>query len=454
MSGRQAPGPCGEQLRASLSRIRNDALTEYLALHAHYGDVVRLPLFPHPLYLLRHPDAIQHVLRDQPQRYRKGRLFKSIASVQGQGLLTSEGGFWRQQRRFMQPVFRQRHVYLFYEAVIEEAQSLVSGWRLAAQSGEPINVTAWLHRWAFRVVGRSLLGLQPVDLDPLARQIESIATPLMHHLASGSLRHPYVPTWFPTPRTRRFRRALRAYHDIAQHIVDIRRQTMSTDRAVETDLLSRLIRTHGADEGLTPKQLRDEIITLIGAGVETSATALSWAWYLLAQHPEVSQRLQAEIDAQLAGRMPLPDALADLPYSRMILDETMRLYPPSAVLPRQANAVDDLEGYTIPKHALVLMSQYVTHRHPDFWPNPECFDPERFTPERAAKQHRFAYFPFGAGPRVCIGKPLALFDMHLTFVTIAQTYVLRLIPERPVQPALGATLHPRGDLWMTVHERG
>jgi cytochrome P450 len=219
-------------------------------------------------------------------------------------------------------------------------------------------------------------------------------------------------------------------------------------------LLSRLIRAHGADEGLTPKQLRDEIITLIGAGVETSATALSWAWYLLAQHPEVSQRLQAEIDAQLAGRVPLPDELATLPYSRMILDETMRLYPPSAVLPRQANAVDDLEGYTIPKHALVLMSQYVTHRHPDFWPNPECFDPKRFTPERAAKQHRFAYFPFGAGPRVCIGKPLALFDMHLTFVTIAQAYVLRLIPKRPVQPALGATLHPRGDLWMTVHERG
>jgi cytochrome P450 len=306
------------------------------------------------------------------------------------------------------------------------------------------------------------LGLQPADLDPIARQIESIAAPLIYHLASGNTHHAGLLTdalaWLPAPRTRRFRRALRAYHDIAQHIVEMRRQTMSPNPEADTDLLSRLIRAHDEEAGLTPKQLRDEIITFIGAGVETSAAALSWVWYLLAQHSEVTQRLHAEIDNRLAGRVPLPDDLAKLPYSRMILEETMRLYPPSAVLPRQANAVDHLavthlESYTIPKHAVVLMSQYVTHRHPGFWPDPERFDPERFTPERVAEQHRFAYFPFGAGPRVCIGKPLALLEMHLTLITMAQTYVLRLIPDRPVQPALGATLHPRGGLWMTVHER-
>jgi len=462
VSRQYAPGPHGKQLRTSLSRIRHDALTEYLALHARYGDVVCLPLFSRPLYLVRHPDAIQHILHDQAQRYRKGDRFKSIVSVQGRGLLTSEGGFWRQQRRLMQPVFRQQHVHWFYEVVIEEAQSMVYGWRHAARSREPVNVTAWLHRLAFRVVGRALLGLQPADLDPIARQIESIAALLIHHLASGSTRHAgilaYALAWLPAPRTRRFRRALRAYHDIARHIVEKRRQTMSPNPAADTDLLSRLIRAHDAKAGLTPKQLRDEIITFIGAGVETSATALSWTWYLLAQHPEMTQRLQAEIDNRLAGRPPLPDDLAELPYSRIILEETMRLYPPSAILPRQANTVDHLaadhlESYTIPKHAVVLMSPYVTHRHPGFWPDPERFDPERFTPERAADQHRFAYFPFGAGPRVCIGKPLALLEMHLTLITMAQTYVLRLIPDRPVQPALGATLHPRGGLWMTVHER-
>lgn len=453
MSIQHAPGPHGRQLRASLSRIRHDALTESLALHAHYGDIVRLPMLPYPLYLVRHPDAIQHILRDRAQYYRKGRLFRSIAAVQGQGLLTSEGAFWRQQRRRIQPVFRQRHVNLFYEVIMEEAQSLVYGWRHAAQTGEPVNVTAWLHRLAFRVVGRALLGLHAAELDPIASQIESIAAPLMHHLASGGTRHTWLPAWLPTSRNRRFQRARRAYHDIAQHIVDARRHSMPPDHATDTDLLSRLILAHDTATDLTSKQLRDEIITLIGAGVETSATALSWAWYLLAQHPEASQRLQAELDHHLAGRAPLLDDMADLPYSRMLLEETMRLYPPSAMLPRQANAVDHIEGYTVPKHAIVLMSPYVTHRHPDFWAAPERFDPERFTPEQTAKRHRFAYFPFGAGPRVCIGQSLALLEMHAALATVAQTYALRLLPGRPVQPALGATLHPRGGLWMSVHER-
>jgi cytochrome P450 len=410
-------------------------------------------MFPHPLYLVRHPDSIQHVLRDQAQRYRKGKGFRSIAAVQGQGLLTSEGGIWRRQRRLMQPVFRQQHVHVFYDVVIEEARALVCGWRNAAQTGEPVHVSAWLRRLAFRVVGRALLGLHPEHLDPLARQIESIAAPLMQHFVSGSSRQVLPPAWFPILRNRRFRRALRAYHDIAQHIIDLRRQTMSLDHVADTDLLCRLIRAHDAEAGLTSRQLRDEIITFIGAGVETSATALSWVCYLLAQHPEVNQRLQAAIDNRLAGRAPWPDDMAELPYSRMVLEETMRLYPPSAVLPRQANALDHIGDYTVPKHAVVLMSQYVTHRHPDFWPDPERFDPERFAPERAAQQHRFAYFPFGAGARACIGKPLALLEMQLTLVIIAQTYVLRLLPEHPVQPTLGTTLSPRGGLWMTVNER-
>jgi cytochrome P450 len=344
-------------------------------------------------------------------------------------------------------------VQVFYDVVIEEARALVCGWRHAAQTGEPVHVSAWLRRLAFRVVGRALLGLHPEHLDPLARQVESIAAPLMQHFVSGSSRQVLPPAWFPILRNRRFRRALRAYHDIAQHIIDLRRQTMSLDHVADTDLLCRLIRAHDAEAGLTSRQLRDEIITFIGAGVETSATALSWVCYLLAQHPEVNQRLQAAIDNRLAGRAPWPDDMAELPYSRMVLEETMRLYPPSAVLPRQANALDHIGDYTVPKHAVVLMSQYVTHRHPDFWPDPERFDPERFAPERAAQQHRFAYFPFGAGARACIGKPLALLEMQLTLVIIAQTYVLRLLPEHPVQPTLGTTLSPRGGLWMTVNER-
>ena len=454
MFERRAPGPQGKELRASLRRLRRDALTTALALHARYGDVVRLAMRPHPLYLARHPDAVQHILRDQAAQYRKGQWFEAIAAVQGEGLLTSEGDLWRRQRRLAQPVFRQRHVQGFYDIIIDEAQALAQGWRQATQDGRATPVSAWLHRLAFRVVGRALLGLPPETLDPLARRLEAIAPPLMRHLISGGQRAPRLPAWLPTPRARRFRRALRGYHDIAQHMVDLRRQTMSPDPEADPDLLARLIRAHDATTGAAPKALRDDIITFIGAGVETSATALSWAFYLLAQHPEANHRLQAEIDARLAGRAPRPDNLAELHYSRMILDETLRLYPPSAVIPRQANAADDIGGYRVPTHAIVLLSPYVTHRIAAFWPDPERFDPERFAPERVRQQRRFAYFPFGAGPRACIGQSMALFEMQLTLVTLAQRYTLHLLPERPAAPALGATLQPRGGLWMTVRERG
>ena len=453
MFKRCAPGPHGKQLRASVRHLRRDALTALLALHTRYGDIVRLPVFPRPFYLARRPDMVQHILRDQAARYRKGKWFEAIAAVQGEGLLASEGDLWRRQRRLAQPVFRQRHVQGFYDIIIDEAQDLAHGWRQAAQSGKATPVSAWLHRLAFRVVGRALLGLHPEALDPLARQLEAIAPPLMHHLVSGGLRAPRLPDWLPTPRARRFRRALRAYHDITQHMVDLRRRTLSPDPEADPDLLSRLIRASDATTGLTPKALRDNVITFIGAGVETSATALSWAFYLLAKHPEANRRLQTEIDARLRGRAPQPDDLAALPYSRMILDETLRLYPPSAVIPRQANAADDIGGYYAPKHAIVLLSPYATHRHAALWPDPERFDPERFTPARLSQQHRFAYFPFGAGPRACIGKSMALFEMQLTLVTLAQRYTLQLLPERPVTPALGVTLQPRGGLWMTVRER-
>jgi cytochrome P450 len=220
-------------------------------------------------------------------------------------------------------------------------------------------------------------------------------------------------------------------------------------------LLARLITAHDEASGddTTDQQLRDEVITLIGAGVETSAHALSWTWHLLAQHPDVIHQLQAELDAVIGARSPTLADLPQLPYSRMILDETLRLYPPSAILPRQANAADRIGAYRIPRHAVMMMSQYVTHRHPDFWPEPERFDPSRFDPTQTDVRHRFAYFPFGEGPRVCIGRSLALMEMHIMLATLAQVYTLHEIPGRVVQPELAATLRPRHGLWMTVHER-
>jgi cytochrome P450 len=222
-----------------------------------------------------------------------------------------------------------------------------------------------------------------------------------------------------------------------------------------TDVLALLLAAcdDTSGEGLSDRQLRDEVITFIGAGAETSAHALSWTWYLLAQHPEIARHVHAELDTVLGGRPPTLHDLPHLPYSRMVLDEALRLYPPSVVLPRQANAADEISGYAVPPDAVVVISQYIVHRHPDFWSAPEQFQPERFTPAQEARRHRFAYIPFGEGPRMCIGKAFALMEMHLVLATIAQAYTLQVAPEHPVVPELAVTLRPRDGLWMTVHTR-
>lgn len=449
------PGPRGRALRQSVRRLQHHALAEYQSLRTQFGEVVQLPLWPYPLYLVSHPDAIQYVLRDNHSNYRKGVLFQSIAALQGQGLLTSDGALWRRQRRLAQQAFRPQHLAVLGTIMTEEIRGIMHGWRYAARTGEPINVAAWMHRLTFRIVGRALLGIVPEALDEMGRQLQAIGQQLFPYLATPLTRTWALPAWLPTPSRWRFRRAIAAYNALAQQVITARRLARQ-HHAAPGELLAFLLAAVDDDTGtaLPEQQLRDEVITFIGAGVETSAQALSWAWYLLACHPAVAQQVQTELAAVLGARPPIPEDLPHLPYCRMVLDEVLRLYPPAAILPRQANAADVLGGYAIPKNAVILMSQYVTHRHPEFWPDPERFCPERFTPTQVATRHRFAYFPFGEGPRVCIGKPFALMEMHLAFATIAQAYNLQLLADRPVVPHLATTLQPRGGLWMTVQARG
>ena len=450
-----APGPRAGALWQSARRLQQQPLAEYVSLRHQFGDVVRLPLLPYPLYLLSHPQAVQHVLRDHASNYRKGILFRSIAALQGQGLLTSEGELWRRQRHLANPAFRQRHVALFASIMAEEAQAVVESWRSIARTGKPINVVAWMHRLTFRIVGRTLLGIAPAALDEVARQLQAVGEQIMPYLMTRLTRTWALPAWVPTPHRWRFRRAVRVYNTLAQQLLTMRRLALQHERAASTDLLAMLIAAGDTttDAGLTEPQLRDAVITFIGAGVETSAQVLSWTWYLLARHPEVAQRLRAELAGHLGTRLPTLEDLPSLAYGRMVLDEAMRLYPPAAILPRQANAADEVGGYAVPRNAVVLLSPYVTHRHPDFWPEPERFCPERFTTEQAAVRHRFAYFPFGEGMRQCIGKPFALMEMQLLLAVIAQAYSLRLVAERPTVPSLNTTLQPRDGLWMTIQAR-
>lgn len=444
------PGPRGAAVRQSLRQLRQHPLPTLLRLHQQYGDIVCLPRWSQTVYLVRHPAALHHVLHANAGNYRKGRLLAPVRALQGEGLLTSEGETWRQQRRLLQPFWRPQHLARYDVIIQEEVQALAQAWRPLAQTGQACNVVAWMQRLTFRIIGRAVLGLAPEALDPLGRQLQALARRLAPGL-SAALASPWS-RWLPTRRQWRFARAINDYHALAQALIDVRQRTRTP---ADTDLLAVLLAAHETPGApvLSPQHLRDMVITLIGAGVEPTAHALSWTWWLLATHPEVSQRLQAEVDTVLPPR---PATLADLPYvpySRMVLDEALRLYPPAALVSRQARAADKLGGYAIPPDAVLLLSPYVMHRHPAYWSEPERFDPERFDAARLETRPRGVYLPFGLGPRHCIGQGFALRTMQLALVTLARAYTLRLVPEHPVLPRLAITLQPAAGLWMTVQAR-
>lgn len=429
-------------------------LDELLTLpETRYG-IVRIPRFRLPTYLVSHPDGIRYVLRDNAGNYRKGAFFRSIALLQGQGLLTSEGEEWQRQRRAAQPAFSQDALEQSYGAVMaEEAQGIGDCWRQAARAREPINVAAWMHRLTFRTVARTLLGIRSEDLDGLGRQLQEVGGRLRPFLGTGNAGTRAPAKWFPVPLQRRFRHAISDYHSIVQRLIDERVAAGGGRAGQAPILMDMLIEDHRRRRGKA-RQLREQLIAFIGAGVETTAQALSWAWYLLACHVEGEGRLQAELDTVLCGSVPELADLPRLPYSRMVVDEALRLFPPAAVIPRQANARDNIGGFEVHRNARLLISPYVTHRRGDLWPQAHQFRPERFAPGNDAGRHRYAYLPFGAGPRSCIGRQFALAEMQLALAALARRYALRLVPGRRVVPEMTTTLGPRDGLWMTVHERG
>ena len=450
-----AGAPSGQASKADPTPVQQHSLLDdLLALLETGDDVARLSRFCLPTFLVSHPDGVRHVLRDNAGNYRKGAFFRSIALLQGQGLLTSEGESWHRQRLEAQPAFRQDGQGEAYGLVMaEEARGIVSGWQGFARSGEPINVAAWMHRLTFRIAARALLGVRPDGLDDLGRQLQDVGGRLRPFLASGMAGTWPPAKWFPVRMRRRFRRAIADYHAIVQRLIDARIAAGGSEPSRMPNLLDLLIAAHANRSGKA-RQLREQVIAFIGAGVETTAQALSWAWYLLALHARCGNRLRAELDAELGGSVPQIVDLARLSYTRMVVDEVLRLYPPAAVIPRQANAADNIAGVRVPRNARLLVSPYVTHRHAEFWPQPERFRPERFAPGEEAGRHRFAYLPFGAGPRTCIGRQFALTEMQLVLAALAQRYRLRLLPGRRVVAEMTTTLGPRGGLWMTVHERG
>src|SRR5215210_54358 len=443
------PGPRGNVVLGSIGDLYRDRLRFVLDVASTYGDVVQYRVAHIRMYQVNHPEGVGRLLHDNHCNYSKDvATFGTLRLILGNGLFTSDGDFWRRQRRLAQPAFHRRRVAACGELMTDATLAMLERWRPSVAQSRPLDVATEFMHLTLEVATRALFSTSVErDLDKIGPAI----TTLLNEVTFRFTFPFYPPLKVPTPRNRRFLAARATLDSVIYRIIAERRRRPSE----HDDLLALLMEACDEEtgEGMSDRQLRDEVITLFVAGHETTANALTWASYLLSTHEGLACRLRTEVDEALQGRLPTAADLPDLPYTRMVIDETLRLYPPAWITNRRAIEDDTMCGYRLPADAIVSISPYVTHRDPTLWENPEGFDPGRFAPERSTGRPHYAYFPFGGGPRQCIGKGFALMEATLVLALLAQRYELHLVPGRRVETVAMATLRPRHGMWMTAHPR-
>ncbi len=440
---RTAPRVRGHFLTGNLPEIFGDPLSFFTRAARDYGDIVLLRQLNTPLYLVSRPDYIESVLVTNNQNFVKSIGLRRSRLLLGNGLLTSEGDFWRHQRRLIQPAFHRQRITTYGETMVAYAERTAAQWR----DGATCDIHPEMMRLTLQIVAKTLFDADVTqDTDEVGQALEVVLRQFIARAATGFL----VPETWPTPGNLRMRRAVARLDRIIYRIIEERRR----EDKDHGDLLSILLCAQD-DEGttMTDKQLRDEVMTLFLAGHETTAIALSWTWYLLSQNPEVEHKLHAELKDVLGGRPPTVADLARLPYTDAVIKESMRLYPPAWVIGREALAPFQLGDYALPKGATVLTSQWVMHRDPRYFDEPERFSPERWSGEFERRLPRFAYFPFGGGPRQCIGNSFAVMEANLLLATLAQHFTLSLSSEARIKPLPAITLRPRYGIPMILQTR-
>jgi cytochrome P450 len=447
-----APMPRGHWLWGHLRERETDPLGLFLRGRAQLGDVVRYRMGPVHVEQLSHPDHVKHVLADASARYTKGDIFAKTRPLVGNGLLTAEGEFWKRQRRLSQPAFHKDRLALLASVMTHATAETLATWEAPVSAGKPLPVFTEMMRLTLTVVVRALFGLDVSGKTQTLGDAFTQALEVTNRRIISPL--PYLPQLYrlPTRDNQTFARAQATLNGIVEGLITERR---ARGAQADEDLLGMLMTAADADTGdaFDDLQLRDEVMTLLLAGHETTATALAWTFHLLEQNPEQEALLHEEVDRELGGRMP---TLADLPrlrYTGCVFEEAMRLYPPIWALPRTPHEDDEVGGYRIPKGDIVVLVPYVTHRHPDFWPDPERFDPTRFLPEASRQRPRWAYLPFGGGQRQCIGNHFAMMEAQFILAMVAQRFRLRGVPGVPVLPEPLLTLRPKGPLPMHARRR-
>ena len=445
--GREIPGPRGHPILGSIREIQRDNVQAFMDAWLAHGDIVHFR-GPLTINLLVHPDYVERVLRDNVANYpRPEFVTEKLKSIVGEGLVAAEGERWANARRVAQPAFDSARLEGFGETMIKTTGEMLERWKSYADSGKPLDVKSEMMHISLANLATALFNF---DLREALDEIEPAVYYALSH-TNRRLTSPIDPQKLPLPSTRRFNATLNALNSVIYRIIGEHRKETDPTK----DFVSMLLDSQDPESGapITDRQARDEVIGFFIAGHETVSSALTWSFYLLSQNPDCWRKLKAEVDEVLGGRTPTVADVPNLKYTEYVLLEAMRLYPPIFVLMRTALDDDVVGGYHIPKGSTVVLCAYVTHRHPDFWENPEGFDPERFTPERSAGLPRMAYFPYGGGPRKCIGNTFASLEMPLVMAMVAQKYNLNLIPEQVVFPEPAISLRPRDPLLMRVERR-
>lgn len=437
------PGPRGLPWIGSFIDARRDVLGLLERGVREHGPTVRFRMGPYRLVIVNRPEDVRHVLVQNRDNYIKSPSYRFLRSVLGNGLLTSEGKLWRRQRKLAQPAFHHRSLAGFAETMSRLTGDLAARW--ASEPPRVRDVHEEMMGVTLRIVGHTLMSTELAgDASDISEALEVVLA-----MANELEAFLFLPEWLPTPSKRKAARATAALDKIVYRVIAQRRAAAEPGR----DLLGMLMAATEGDESMTDVQLRDEVMTLILAGHETTANALSFALLLLARHPEVAERLRAELDEVLGDRLPELGDLDKLAYTEQVIKEAMRIYPPAWMFERQALADDVLGDYRLPAGYLVGISPWTLHRDPQVYPDPERFDPDRFAPEAVAARNRYSYLPFGGGQRTCIGNAFAMMEAVIVLATLVSRFDFELISKGQISLEPSITLRPRHGIQMKVRAR-
>jgi len=443
----QAPGPKAAPLIGNMREVNRLGLLGFVhQIWQQYGDVSQFQFGPTKAMLFVRPEHVEHILLERRENFVKGASYDKLRMWLGHGLLTSEGEDWRKQRQLMAPSFSKKNVNYYAEIMTAVACEVRQRWQTL--QGQPINLNAEMMRLTMSIVSRTMFTADIVDE---ASQVDVALQTILRQSVQRMTALFDPPLFIPTPANQAYTQAMNVLDNFIYDIIDRR-----SEQKEGNDLLWHLIEANHEESGdyMDPRRLRDEVLVTFFAGHETTAQLLTWTWLLLAQHPEVEAKLHDELARALKGHSPFANDIPRLPYTRMVLDEALRLYPPVAFFPRDVVSDDVIGGYAVPKGSLVFLGPYITHRHPDYWERPNEFYPEHFTQPAIDQRPTYAYYPFSAGPRTCLGNHFAMLEATLVLAELAQRFYVRLVPGQNLEPEFVGALRPRNaTLLVTLEPR-